>query len=56
MLDEIAVVADDAGNKNLAVGKFDFFPDTPLVIVAGIGRLNGISAGAHLEDQIGDIL
>ncbi len=56
MFDEIAVVADDAGHEHLAIRQLHLFPDAPLMIVAGIGRLDGIGARFNFENQIGDVL
>src|SRR6185295_3376075 len=55
MFDEVAVMANDAGHEYLAVGQLHVLPNTPLVIVAGVGRLDRVSARLHFENQIGDI-
>src|SRR6266550_3292230 len=56
MLDHIGAVAYHAGSQNLPLGKFDVFPDPPLVLVAGIRRLDQIRARPHPQNQIDDLL
>src|SRR2546425_9462708 len=51
VLDEVAGVADDAGNEDLAGGKPDGFPHPPLRIWTPGRRLDGIALRAHGEDQ-----
>ena len=36
---------DDTGNQNLGGGQLFLLPDTPLVLVAGIGALKGDGVG-----------
>ena len=49
MLDDIGGMADHARNQNLAGLKLHAFPHPPFVGVAGIGGLERIMAGAHLQ-------
>src|SRR3989475_7827009 len=55
VLDEVAGVADDAGNEDLAGGELDVFPHPPLVIVARVRRLDGIALRAHGEGQVHEL-
>src|SRR3989454_4345082 len=51
VLDEIAGVADDAGDEDLAGGELDVFPHAPLAGGARVRRLDGIALPAHGGDQ-----
>src|SRR3972149_2428129 len=44
VLDEVAVVADDAGHERLAGRQLDVLPDLPLVVVAGGAPPPGVAA------------
>jgi hypothetical protein len=55
MFYEVAIVSRNSGNQYLAVRKFDLLPDAPLMLVARIGRLDGISARADRQNEIDDI-
>src|SRR3972149_1806722 len=44
-LEEAAVVPADAGHGPLAGRQFDVLPALPLVVVAGVRRLDGVDAG-----------
>ena len=56
MLDRGGVVRDDAGDQDLARRQLHLLPDAPFVLVADIGGLDRIGAGAHLQDQVDDVL
>jgi len=47
MLNDVAAVSDHAGNQYFSFRQLDVFSDPVLVLMAGIGRLEGISAGVH---------
>src|SRR3989442_4737491 len=55
VLDEVAGVADDAGNEDLAGGELDVFPHPPLVVVTRVRRLAGIALRAHGGDQVHEL-
>ena len=44
------------GIRILPSGQLDVFPDLPLVLVADVGRLDGVRLGVDLEQQVGDVL
>ena len=46
VLDQHGGVADHAGDQHLALGQLHVLPHPPLVLVAGVGRLEGVGAGA----------
>ena len=52
VLDDVRVVGDDAGDEHLAVRQLDVLPQPPLVLVARVGLLDQVVAGAHLEDEV----
>src|SRR5688500_19538637 len=52
MLDDVAGVADDAGNEDLALGQLRLAPDLPLVLVLWVRRLDGVRLRRDLEHQI----
>jgi hypothetical protein len=56
MLDDVGGVADDPGNEHFAVRQLGVLPHLPLVLVARIRRLDHVGAGAHLEDEIDNVL
>src|SRR5262245_63949066 len=49
-------MGDRARNQRLAFGELQLLRDAPLVVVAGIGCLEGIGAGADGEDEVEDLL
>ena len=51
MLDRHRVMCDYARNQDFALWQFRRFPDTPLMLVAWIGRLYQIRSGAHAQDE-----
>src|SRR3989475_6905770 len=55
VLDEVAGVADDAGDEDLAGGELDVFPHAPLVVVARVRRLDGVALRAHGQDQVHEL-
>ena len=48
VLDGRGVMRDDARDQDLAGRQLDLLPHVPLVLVAHVGRFDGIGAGAHL--------
>src|ERR1700728_1117731 len=55
MFDQDGRMRDNAGDQNLAVRQLDVLPDLPFVLMARIGRLEGIGAGADLQNDIDDV-
>src|SRR5262245_4030424 len=55
MFYEAVNVSATSGNHYLASRKFDPLPNPPLMLVARIGRLYGVSAGADRQNKIDDI-
>ncbi len=55
MLDEIGAMADDAGDQGGARRQFRLLEDAPLMLVAGIGGLDGEAARLHAKDQVDDV-
>jgi hypothetical protein len=55
MLHRDRVVRDDSGNQDLAGGQPATLPDTPLVFMPRIRRLDPISSGAHLQNEVNNI-
>jgi len=55
MLDEVAGVAHDAGDQELALGQLHVLPHAPFVVVARVGGLDGVALRAHGEDQVDEI-
>src|SRR3979490_3638507 len=51
MLDYIGAVAYYAGSQNLPLGKFDLFPDPPLVLVGGVHRVDSKPDRAPLPEE-----
>jgi hypothetical protein len=43
-------VSDDSRNIYFFLGEFDFLPHAPLMLMARIGRFDGISAGTNLSN------
>ena len=55
VLDEVAGVAHDARNEDLALWQLHVFPHAPLVVVARIGGLDGVGLGPDRQEQPGQI-
>src|SRR4030095_4531373 len=55
MFNEVAIVSGNSGNQYLAVRKFGLLPNPPLMLMARIGRLDGVSARADRQNEIDDI-
>ena len=55
VLNDVGGVAHDAGNENLPFGQFDILPDTPLMLVARVGRFDQVGAGMDLQQQVDDL-
>ena len=51
MLDHVGGVTDHARDEHLALRQLDVLPDAPLVLVAHVGRLEGVRAGVDLEHE-----
>src|SRR5256885_7316310 len=47
--------ADHAGNEHSLRRQFEMLPRPPFVLVPRTGKLDGIAAGTHLQNQIGDV-
>jgi hypothetical protein len=47
VLNDVAAVGDHAGNQYFSFGQLDVFPYPVLVLMTGICRLEGISAGVY---------
>src|SRR5512145_707116 len=56
VLDDIGCVADHSGNEYRAIRKPGFSPHAPFVLVARVGRLDQVGAGAHAQDEVDDVL
>src|SRR5262245_23658816 len=56
MLDDVCRVAHDARHDHLSGRQVDVFPDSPLVLVAHVARLETVHLRAHLEHEIDDFL
>src|SRR5271154_3657669 len=56
MLDDVGRVTYHARNQNLAGRELHIFPHPPLVGMSRIGRLEGIVANAHFQNEIDDVL
>src|SRR6185369_7425392 len=54
-LHDVGGMADHAGHEDFARWQFDLFPDTPFVLMTGIGRFNGNRVGFDLENEIDDV-
>jgi len=55
MLHHIGRVADDARNKNLAVGQLDVLPNTPLVLVPRVRGFDRVCPGMHGKQEVHDV-
>ena len=55
MFNEIPGMADNTRDQNLAVGQLHVLPNIPLVVVAGVGSLDGVGLRANLQYQVDDI-
>src|SRR5881397_1336106 len=55
VLDEVAGVADHAGDEDLAARQLDVFPHAPLVLVAWVGRFERVGLRAHRQDQVDEV-
>ena len=56
MLDHVGGVADHAGHQHAALGQLHLLPHAPFVLVARIGALDQVGAGAHAQHQVDDVL
>src|SRR3954467_3134728 len=56
MLDDVGGVTDHAGNQRRILRQLELFPQSPFMLVARIGELDRVSAGAYLQHEVGDIL
>ena len=54
VLQDVGDVGDDAGDEVLFAGQLDVLPDPPLVLVAGVGRLEAQTVGADRQRQVHD--
>ena len=55
MLDDIGLMRDHAGNELAAFRQLHPFPHPPFVLVTRVGHLQEVTAGAHFEDEIGNV-
>src|SRR6476660_368853 len=55
VLDDIRRMTHDARYEHLAGREFHLLPDTPFVLVTGIGRFNGDRVRFDLENEIDDV-
>ena len=55
VLDKVGAVADDARNKCCAVGQLYVLEHPPFVLMARIGRLDGVTSSINPENQMDDV-
>src|SRR5262249_10545618 len=56
VLHHVAAVAADAGDEDLAIRQLDVAPDLPLVLVAWVGRFDGVGLRRDLQHEVDDVL
>ncbi len=56
VLDDVGSVADHPRHQDFPWRQLDALPDAPLVLVARVGALDEIGAGADFQDQVDDVL
>lgn len=52
VLYHVGRVGHDAGDDDFALGELGVLPDSPLVLVAHVGSLEGVTAGVDLEHRV----
>src|SRR6202022_3901113 len=52
MLDNVGGMADHAGDEYRVIGKLEVLPQAPLMLMAGIGKLDGVGPGAYAQDRV----
>src|SRR5581483_10331305 len=53
VLHDVRVVADHAGDKDLAVRQLRVLPHLPLMVVSRVSGLDGVGLRLYLEDNVG---
>src|SRR5262249_1678800 len=53
---KVGGMRDDSGNQHLPLGQLDALPDAPLMVMARIGRLEGVGASVDLQEQVNHVL